>query len=145
MSWVRIWIHAVFATKYRTPYLNNLDVRKQFFGHIKENAKEKGLLLDSVNGYTDHAHCLFLLNRELTVSKTMQLIKGESSHWINKNEIIKEHFAWQDDYWAVGISDSGVHHVRRYIERQERHHGKKTFDEELDEFIREGGWEKGDG
>src|SRR5258708_1224512 len=111
MSWVRIWIHVVFATKNRNAMLNE-SIRIQVFQHIKQNAVSKDLKLDCVNGYTDHAHCLLLLNRELSISKTVQLIKGESSHWINKNQLLQAQFAWQDDYWAVGLSESDVNRVR---------------------------------
>ena len=73
--------------------------------------------------------------REQTVSKISQLIKGESSFWINKNKLISQKFSWQDDFWAVSVSESHVEAVRKYIGNQEEHHRKKTFDEEVDEFM----------
>ena len=63
------------------------------------------------------------------------LIKGESSFWINKNELTKEKFEWQDEYFAVSVSESVVDKVRDYIKNQETHHTKKTFQEEYDEFM----------
>ena len=57
--------------------------------HIKENGKLKGIFIDSINGYFDHLHCLMLLNADTSISKQMQLIKGESSFWINKNKIVR--------------------------------------------------------
>ena len=61
MSWVRIWIHLVFSTKNKTPFLNSGDIRKKVFQHISENAKEKEIWLDSVNGHKEHIHCLISL------------------------------------------------------------------------------------
>ena len=58
MSWVRVYIHMVFATKNRESFLNSLALRKNVFQHIKKNATEKEIWLDCVNGYEDHAHCL---------------------------------------------------------------------------------------
>ena len=55
----------------------------------------------------------------------MQLIKGESSFWINRNEFIKNKFEWADEYFAVSISESHVNKVREYIKNQEEHHRKK--------------------
>lgn len=55
MSWVRIWVHLVFSTKNRAPFINQ-QIRKQVFQHIKQNAEIKGIWLDCVNGYVDHAH-----------------------------------------------------------------------------------------
>lgn len=92
MSWTRIYIHLVFTTKYRTPFLDTSKLRKTVFQHIKSNAAEKNIWLDCVSGYSDHAHCLISLGREQTISKVAQLIKGESSHWINKHQLTKEKF-----------------------------------------------------
>ena len=72
----------------------------------------------------------------------MQLIKGESSYWINKNGLVKEKFEWQDEYFAVSVSESMIDKVRGYIKNQESHHFRKTFQEEYDEFILKYGFEK---
>ncbi len=89
MSWVRVWIHTVFTTKNRAPLLHD-KYRKTIISHIKDNAKEKGIKLMDVNGYKDHLHCLIALNKDMSISKTLQLIKGESSFWINKNNYCTE-------------------------------------------------------
>lgn len=140
MSWVRVYIHIVFATKNRTPFLNSAELRKKVFQHIKKNAEEKEIWLDCVNGFQDHAHCLISLGREQTISKIAQLIKGESSFWINQNKLTSEKFLWQDDYWAVGVSESHIEAVRNYIHRQETHHTKQTFTEEISGFTEKYGW-----
>lgn len=140
MSWVRVYIHIVFATKNRTPFLNSAELRKKVFQHIKKNAEEKEIWLDCVNGFQDHAHCLISLGREQTISKIAQLIKGESSFWINQNKLTSEKFMWQDDYWAVGVSESHIEAVRNYIHRQETHHTKQTFTEEVNGFTEKYGW-----
>lgn len=76
------------------------------------------------------------------MQKIMQLIKGESSFWINKNQLTKEKFEWQDEYFAVSVSESQLYRVRNYIKNQEQHHRKKTFQEEYDEFIAKYGFQK---
>ena len=141
MSWVRIYIHMVFSTKNREPFLNPLELRKNVFQHIKKNAEEKGIWLDSVNGYSDHAHCLISLGKEQSISKVAQLIKGESSFWINQNNLTFQKFIWQDDYWAVGVSESHLESVRKYIHNQEAHHSKNSFSEEINQFMEKYGWE----
>ena len=90
MSWVRVWIHLVFTTKNHEKSLASKESRNLLFEHMKQNAKEKELFLDTVNGSHDHVHCLISLSKDLTISKTVQLIKGESSHWFNKNIDQKE-------------------------------------------------------
>ena len=140
MSWVRIWVHLVFSTKHRYPYLNNQPLREKVFSHILENAESKSIWIDSVNGYSDHAHCLISLGREQTISNVAKLIKGESSFWINKEKLTASKFMWQDDYWAVGVSESHVKSVRNYIAGQEKHHSKVTFTDEVSDFMGKHGW-----
>jgi REP element-mobilizing transposase RayT len=135
MSWVRIWVHLIFSTKNWEPFLTD-KIRDKVFHHIKENAKEKGILLIRVNGGVDHCHCLLSLSKEHSISKVAQLIKGESSFWINKNALVKD-FMWQDDYYAVSVDDGRVKSLKDYIDNQTEHHRKKTFKEEYDGFIKE--------
>ena len=135
MPFIKIHIHLVFSTLERKPFLNSKDLRIKIWKHIKENAAEKGIFIEMVNGYSDHCHCLISLSSDQNIEKVVQLIKGESSFWINKNNLIKEKFRWQDEYFAVSVSESMVENVRNYIKNQENRHLKKTFSEEYLEFI----------
>jgi REP-associated tyrosine transposase len=143
MPYLEIYIHVVWSTKNREPYLNK-EIRQKVFKHIRENAKEKSIYIDFINGYTDHVHCLISLGNEQTISKVLQLIKGESSYWINKNNLSKYKFEWQDEYYAVSVSPSQLDSVRNYIKNQETHHKKNTFKQEYDEFILNQGFQKFD-
>ena len=106
---------------------------------MKQNAIIKEIFLDSINGYSEHVHCLISLNKTQSISDVAQLIKGESSFWINKNKLTSNKFMWQDDYWAVSVSESMVPRTRSYILNQEEHHQKKNFKEEVDEFMKKYG------
>ncbi len=151
MPFIKVYIHFVWSTKNRVPYLETKEIRQKVWQHIRENAKEKGIFIDFVNGYNDHCHCLVSLSVNQTIEKVMQLIKGESSFWINKQGILadlhpssdgeKEKFEWQDEYFAVSVSESMIKSVRNYIKNQEVHHSKKTFQQEYDEFISKYGFE----
>ena len=140
MSFVKIWVHIVFATKNREPLLHK-NFRYNLYNHIIQNCKEKDIFLQTINGYTDHIHCLISLGKDQSISKITQLIKGESSFWINKNNLIEGKFAWQDDYFAVSVSESQVETVINYIKNQEQHHSKKSFNEEVEEFMIRYGWQ----
>ena len=63
------------------------------------------------------------------------MVKGESSFWFNKQGFIKDKLEWQDEYFAVSVSQSILNTVRNYIKNQEEHHKKKTFQREYEEFI----------
>lgn len=141
MPHVKVWIHFVWSTKNREPFLSE-KIRKKVFEHIRANAKEKGIFVDFINGYIDHVHCLISLGTNQTIEKIMHLIKGESSFWINKNGLCKTKFEWQDEYFAVSVSESILDSVRSYIKTQEAHHKAKTFQEEFDEFLVRAGFQK---
>ena len=141
MPFVKVWIHFVWSTKNREPLLTD-DIRQKVFQHIRENAKSKDIHLDFIGGYTDHVHCLISLGTDRTIQKTMQLIKGESSFWTNKNRLCKTKFEWQDEYFAVSVSESILESVRKYIPNQEAHHRTKSFDEEFEGFMKRAGFQR---
>ena len=139
MPFVKIWIHLVFGTKNRYPFLTK-PVKTKVINHILQNAKEKEIFLDTIDGYLEHLHCLLSLSTNLSIAKTTNLIKGESSHWINQDKIVNGKFEWADEYYAVSVSESQVEKVREYIRNQEEHHKKKSYAEECHEFIEKYGW-----
>lgn len=132
----------MWSTKNRVPYLETEEMRKTVWKHIKENAIKKDIYIDFVGGYAEHCHCLVSLGTDQTTGKLMQLIKGESSFWINQQKLTKEKFEWQDEYYGVSVSASMIDKVRNYIKNQEKHHSKKSFQEEMDYFIDVHGFEK---
>ncbi|WP_445738103.1 IS200/IS605 family transposase [Mariniflexile sp.] len=140
MSWVQIWVHLVFSTKNRTPYLQT-EVRRKMCRHIIENCKEKNIYLQSINGWTDHLHCLVSLGKEQSIAQVAQLIKGESSYWLNHVKMTAEKFQWQNDYWAVSVSEKDRIRIENYIKKQEAHHGKQSFIEEIKIFEKHYGFQ----
>ena len=141
MSFIKIWIHYVWAVKNRQPLLTD-KIRPALFDHIRQNALVKKIYLDRVNGYLDHVYCLVSLSSDQTIEKVAQLLKGESSFWLNNKSGLKlPKIEWQDEYFAVSIGESSVETVRAYIDNQANHHQKKTFAEEYDEFIKKYGFE----
>jgi putative transposase len=140
MSYVKIWVHLVFSTKKRIPFLPK-EVRKIVRQHIIQNCEKKEIFLKAIDGYDEHLHCLISLGKDQSISKVSQLIKGESSFWINENNICDGRFEWQGDYFAVSVGESQVPSVVRYIKNQEKHHTKKNFEKEVNEFIEKYGFE----
>jgi putative transposase len=135
MSTVKVWIHFVWSTKNREPALTE-NIRSKVFDHIRENAREQGIFVDFIGGYVDHVHCLVSLGVGQEIEKIVQLIKGESSHWINKNKLVRGKFSWQDDYFGVSVSPDVLDKVRKYIANQEERHKTTSFDEEFRGFLK---------
>ena len=141
MSFVKIWIHLVFATKNRFPFLIK-ENKIQIIHHITDYSKSKEVYIDTINGGSEHLHCLISLGKEQTISNVTNLIKGESSFWINENKLFRTKFNWADRYFAVSAGESQLESIRRYINNQENHHKKRYFQEEYDEFIDKYGFQE---
>ncbi|MFH6983083.1 IS200/IS605 family transposase [Marinoscillum luteum] len=142
MPFIKVYVHFVWSTKNREPLLTSENVRKKVWNHIRENAREKGIFIDHIGGYQEHCHCLISLGSDQTIQKTMQLIKGESSFWINKQGLTTKKFEWQEEYFAASVSESMLNRVRTYIRNQEEHHRKKSFQDEYNDFMIRYGFEK---
>lgn len=139
MPYVRAWLHCVWGTKKRYPFLANNN-RRIIIDHIRENSLKKRIYLDFINGYNDHIRILISLNQEQIISEVIKLIKGESSRWINKQNLTNHKFGWSDEYFAVSVSESQVNKIRDYIKNQDLHHRKLTWQEEYDQFIQNYGF-----
>jgi putative transposase len=122
MSALKVLIHIVWSTKNRMPFLND-KIRPLLFNHIKKNALEKNIEIIEINGYEDHVHCLINLQFNQKIEEIVKLIKGESSNWMNKNNLLQdEYFQWQAKYFAESIGIREVGKIRGYIKNQVIHH-----------------------
>lgn len=139
LSYLKVWIHAVWATKNRVPCLDDETILR-FCEHIRQNAADKGFYIDTINGYLDHMHVLMLLKPENSVPKQMQLIKGESSKWASDSGLVPPDFAWESQYYAASVSGRMVPAVREYIKNQQAHHASVTFATEFDHLVSSAGY-----
>ena len=89
-----------------------------------------------VGGVANHVHVLLSLPADMPIAKAMQLIKGGTSKWIHESFPSHQHFAWQKGYGAFSISMSHIPDTIVYIQRQQEHHQKKTFEEEFLAFLK---------
>ena len=103
--------------------------------HLHQYSSEKGIYMRINYVNPDHVHVLVDLPTRLAIEEMMHLLKGASSHWINENNLLACKFAWGRGYGIFSVSHSGVEEVGRYITRQEQHHRKRTFSEELRRLV----------
>ena len=134
-TYYKLWIHLIWGTKNRQPFMQK-EIRWKIFDHIRKKAKREGYYLDSINGVADHVHCLLLLQPRYSVSEVVNKLKGESSHWINDEKITPTRFVWQGGFAAFSVSESQLERVRAYIQNQERHHQRMTFEFEVQRFLK---------
>jgi len=100
MPHVKVYLHFVWSTKNRQNFLSTPELREKVWHHIRENAKEKGIFIDFIGGHKDHCHCLISMGIDQTLKELAQLLKGESSFWINKNKLCESYFNWQNELSA---------------------------------------------
>ncbi|MEO7175483.1 MAG: IS200/IS605 family transposase [Saprospiraceae bacterium] len=121
MAYLKVLIHAVWVTKRRYPFLNK-GIQTALIEHIRNNAKSKDIYVECLNGYKDHLHCLFWLNANMSLSTTMNLLKGESAFWINQQKLSPIKFEWGKKYYAGSVDPNAIKKLRHYINNQESHH-----------------------
>jgi putative transposase len=139
MAYVKNWLHCVWGTKNRLPFLKG-QVKMELIDHIRTNASEKGIHIDFINGHHEHLHCLIRLSPDQALSKVIQLIKGESSYWINKTGRTNLKFEWAVEYFAASLGEKDLPGVRSYIKNQDEHHRIKSWDDEYNEFLSQYGF-----
>jgi REP element-mobilizing transposase RayT len=135
-------MHCVFSTKERRPWLTAA-IRPRLLPYLGGIARENEMKALAVGGVADHVHVLLSLPAILSVSKAMQLLKGNSSKWLRATfpELRPQGFAWQEGFGAFSIGVSGLDDTIRYIQQQEEHHRKKSFREEFENFLKKHGYD----
>ena len=129
-TYTSLTYHIIFSTKYRKPRID-VALRDDLFAYIGGIIRgEKGHLIE-IGGTPDHVHILAGFHPTIAVSEMLQHIKGNSSKWINSEKRPRVKFEWQAGYGAFTVSMSQVPTVRKYIQTQEEHHSKLSFEDEF--------------
>lgn len=138
-AFTKVYVHFVWTTKDRERLLLN-DPRQVVRSHVAQNALGNGIEVLALAVQPEHVHLLSELGRSQRIEDIAKLLKGESSHWVNQNNIIAPKFSWQRGYWAGSVCYQHVDVVKAYIDGQEAHHRVKTFVEEFETLLREYGY-----
>jgi putative transposase len=123
-------IHLVFSTKRREKGLPD-EFQPKLWAYMAGIARNNKFKAIQVGGFSDHVHALLLLPAVLPLAKAVQLLKGNSSKWINETKAAGADFAWQEGYGAFSVGASQTQAVVRYIRNQAAHHAKRSFEDEF--------------
>ena len=129
----KVLVHLVFSTKHREPLISP-DIRPRLHGYVMgilENLKSPSI---QTGGVADHVHILFALGRTMSQAEIVEEVKKSSSKWMKTDGGVPG-FSWQAGYDAFSIGGSQVETVVRYIQNQEEHHRKVTFQDEFRKFL----------
>jgi len=135
-SHTKNWVHIVWSTYNKQRVLNE-NTRVKLFNHLIDLAKELSIHSERLNVQPDHIHILIILPADKTLADIAKRFKGESSRFINENDLIQGRFRWQRGYGAFSVSASQLDKVKKYIENQDEHHRIKTFTEEYNEWLKQ--------
>ena len=138
-SFSQVWLHLIFSTKGRAPYLQKREYREEMFRMLGYHVKETGCEFVRSGGWIDHVHIACGLSRTITIAKRIEHVKVETSKWAKSTEYGVKTFGWQYGYGAFSVSQSNLDQVVDYIERQEEHHHWMTFQEEFRAICRKHG------
>ena len=135
-SLARLWTHLIFSTKNRFPFLSDKVLRAEMHAYLAEMLRKHDCETLIVGGVEDHAHALFALSRTLPIASVVKEVKRTSSGWIKSASRKLSKFHWQGGYAAFSVSQSNLQEVIRYIENQEEHHKRLTFQDEYRAFLK---------
>jgi putative transposase len=130
-SFAQIYLHLVFSTKERRPFLQDAAIRDEAHRYLGGTCNNLGCPVLRVGGVADHVHVLCLLGRTISVADLVKELKRESSKWAKTKADALGEFYWQNGYGAFSVSPGHVELVRNYIVNQEEHHRQVTFQDEF--------------
>lgn len=133
-TYTKIYIHAVFAVKGRQSLVSSA-WKEELYKYICGIVNGKKQKVYAINGMPDHIHILLSIKPDVSLSDLIKDIKANSSRWINDRNFVKGAFRWQEGFGAFSVSESALDKVIGYIQRQEEHHAKKSFQAEYIEFL----------
>jgi putative transposase len=129
-KYLSLLVHFTWSTAGREPCLER-DIRDDLYSYIGGIMNNKNAKLLSAGGMFDHIHLLASLPSTISIADFVNAVKANSSRWVHESSSSHRNFAWQEGYGAFSVSKSEEKKVVAYIGNQEKHHGKRTFKQEL--------------
>jgi REP element-mobilizing transposase RayT len=135
-SLAKLWTHLIFSTKDRFPFLSDKQIRLDIHGYLAQMLRNYDCETLIVGGVEDHVHALFALSRKYSIATVVKEVKRTSSIAIKEKSRKLAKFHWQGGYGAFSVSRSNLDEVIKYIETQEEHHKRVSFQDEYRAFLK---------
>ena len=126
------FFHCVFSTKQRRNLIPE-EMQPRLWSFLGGIARKNGFKTIAIGGIANHVHLLLSLPATVPLAKAVQLLKGGSSKWMNENGI---RFAWQEGYGSFTVGVSQREQTMSYINAQQEHHRRRSFEEEFLAFLK---------
>ena len=134
-----LFVHLVFATKHREPWLSDRGLREDLHRYLGGICQQLDCPARAVGGVADHVHILLRLSKSSSIAEVAQGLKQQSSKWIKQQDPSLRSFYWQSGYGAFSVSPSHMRQLDHYIANQEAHHRTETFRAEMSRLARKYG------
>ena len=134
----QVYVHITFSTKNRHPFIDDV-LKHDLWTYIGGVCRTRECNPIRVGGYNDHVHICCLLSKKISQVKLLEDVKKESSYWVKSRGERYRQFYWQDGYGIFSVNPSEVEKVVAYIDGQQEHHKKRTYQEELLRFLKKYG------
>ena len=134
-TFFQIYIQTVFAVSGRESLIKP-DFKEELYKYISGIVRNQKQKLIAINGVSDHVHILIGLRPAMALADLVQQIKVDSTHFINKRNLVHGRFNWQEGYGAFSYGHSQLDAVIRYIRNQEAHHRRHSFKAEYFTLLR---------
>ncbi|MDO8629278.1 MAG: IS200/IS605 family transposase [Phycisphaerales bacterium] len=131
-----VYIHLVFSTKERRPFLRDKTTRDALHAYLGGVSRQLDCAPIRIGGAEDHVHVLARLGRTITQADWVKELKRVSNLWLKEEERDYADFQWQGGYAVFSVSQSNLEQVKEYIARQEEHHRNTTFQDEFRVLLR---------
>ena len=129
-SLAQMYLHVVFSTKNREPFLADPGLREQTHVYLVGMCRNFGSPAAAVGGVVDHVHVLCRLAKTLCVADPVRERKRESSKWVKDQSAALAGFYWQNGYGAFSVGPEHVERLVTYIAGPEEHHRTESFQDE---------------
>lgn len=136
----KLFVHIIYHIKTTSVKIRKED-KCDLYAYMGAAIKSNDSIPILINGIEDHVHVLCVMSKNIALAKLIEEVKGNSSRWIKTFNPYYRKFAWQRGYGGFSVSPSLHDKTKRYIENQEEHHKKMTFQEEYLMFLKEYGIE----
>ena len=130
-----VYVHLVFSTKERRPWLRDRATREALHAFLGSASKQLDCPPLLVGGVEDHVHLLARFGRTITQADWVKELKRVSNGWLKERGREYADFEWQGGYADFSVSFSRLEAVKKYVANREKHHRKSGFQEELRKLL----------
>ena len=128
-------VHVIFSMKDRRKLIPK-EFQPKVWAYIAGVCKNHEIHVEAIGGTDDHIHLLIRVPAAMSVANAILTIKSNSSKWVNEQG---RRFEWQEGYAAFSVSASLAARVARYVNTQEAHHRRMTFEAEFMSILKKHG------